>query len=547
MKKIILLFTILAFTFSSLQSQNADLGQIHGNFQMDAQLYNNDSLIGANVPSEKMGLNSYANFNYTRGKFNAGIRYEGYFPALNGFDAKNNGVGIPYKYASYTSEDLTVTVGNFYEQFGNGLVLRVYEDKALDYDYALEGVKLNYKPYKGVYIKAVYGKQRYYWNTGTGLVRGIDGEFAINDIIEKLADKKTKLTLGGSFVSKYQADKDPIYKLPENVGASAARINLYRGKFSLTGEYAYKINDPSGVNDKIYKPGEALIVNATYSQKGLGIYASAKRVDNMSFQSDRNADGKDLNINSLPDITKTHSYALLAMYPYAIQPNGEIGFQAEVIYKIKKKSLLGGKYGTTIDVNYSRVHNIQETQINDTIAIGESGSLGYNSNFFEFSKEVFFSDLNIEISRKFNKKVKATVVYQNLVFNNSVFNNGNYHKTIYSDVAIADITYKFTSRKALRTEMQWLRTNQDKGEWGMLMLEYSMPHWFFSVWDMYNYGNPEENKQVHYYYGAVGYINKANRIQIGYGRQREGVICAGGVCRYVPASNGLSVSITSSF
>ncbi len=78
-----------------------------------------------------------------------------------------------------------------------------------------------------------------------------EAEFAINDIFEKLADKKTKLTVGGSFVSKFQADKDPIYKLPENVGAYASRINLYRGKFSLTGEYAYKINDPSGVNGKI--------------------------------------------------------------------------------------------------------------------------------------------------------------------------------------------------------------------------------------------------------------------------------------------------------
>ena len=32
-----------------------------------------------------------------------------------------------------------------------------------------------------------------------------------------------------------------------------------------------------------------------------------------------------------------------------------------------------------------------------------------------------------------------------------------------------------------------------------------------------------------------------------YGKQRAGVFCVGGVCRAVPASNGLTFSFTSSF
>ena len=34
---------------------------------------------------------------------------------------------------------------------------------------------------------------------------------------------------------------------------------------------------------------------------------------------------------------------------------------------------------------------------------------------------------------------------------------------------------------------------------------------------------------------------------LSYGKQREGIICVGGVCRQVPAANGFSVTITSSF
>jgi len=91
-------------------------------------------------------------------------------------------------------------------------------------------------------------------------------------------------------------------------------------------------------------------------------------------------------------------------------------------------------------------------------------------------------------------------------------------------------------------------TKQDKGNWAMGLLEYSVsPSWFFTIIDQYNYGNSDEAHQTHYYKAAIGYTKKANRIQIGYGKQREGILCVGGVCRAVPAANGFTISITSSF
>ena len=89
----------------------------------------------------------------------------------------------------------------------------------------------------------------------------------------------------------------------------------------------------------IYKPGEALFVNASYSQKGLGVLISAKRVDNMSFRADRTANLANLSINYLPDITKNHTYSLAAMYPYATQLNGESGVNTEITKKFEKNSV----------------------------------------------------------------------------------------------------------------------------------------------------------------------------------------------------------------
>jgi hypothetical protein len=80
------------------------------------------------------------------------------------------------------------------------------------------------------------------------------------------------------------------------------------------------------------------------------------------------------------------------------------------------------------------------------------------------------------------------------------------------------------------------------------MLEYTWsPHFFVAVLDQWNYGNPHEEKRLHYPYIQVGYTHNASRITLSYGRQRAGIFCVGGICRNVPASNGVSLSITTSF
>jgi hypothetical protein len=118
-------------------------------------------------------------------------------------------------------------------------------------------------------------------------------------------------------------------------------MNLSRGGFILSTEYAYKINDPSldnymaEENFSIFKPGNAIFVNASWSKKGIGFLLTALRLDNMSYRSERNAAINDLQINYLPAITKTHTYAFPAMYPFATQPLGQVGFNFEFFLYIQ--------------------------------------------------------------------------------------------------------------------------------------------------------------------------------------------------------------------
>jgi len=531
---------------TNIQAQTNNEGQLHGNFQVDMQTYQKDSLIGAPEVPEKTLLNSYANLTYTKGNFTAGIRYEAYMNTLMGYDARYNGNGIPYRFLSYNNEGLEVTAGSFYEQFGNGLILRAYEEKTLGYDNAFDGLRIKYQLYKGVSVKALVGKQRLFFAQGQGIVRGIDGEINVNELITKMNEAKTQIILGGSFVSKYQPDKDPVYKLPENVGAWASRVNISNGGFNINGEYAYKINDPSADNSFIYKTGNAILISTSYSKKGFGILLNAKRIDNMSFRSDRNASLIDLNINYLPILTKSYTYSFLNFYPYATQSNGEMGAGGEIMYKFKKETLFGGKYGTNISLNFSRLNNIKQTIPSDTNVIGASGTYGYESDFFKVGNDLYFQDFNAEINKKFSKKFSANFIYQNLIYNSYVLRKG--HGTVYSNVGIVDMLYKINDKNAVHIEMAALFTKQDLGNWAMLQVEYSIaPKWFFSISNQYNYGNEDKSKQIHYYTGAIAYAKGGNRIQLGYGKQRQGIMCVGGVCRNVPASNGFILAISSSF
>ena len=82
----------------------------------------------------------------------------------------------------------------------------------------------------------------------------------------------------------------------------------------------------------------------------------------------------------------------------------------------------------------------------------------------------------------------------------------------------------------------------------MALAEYSIaPHWFFSVQDIYNYGNPNADQKLHYPLASVVYTAGTSRFQLSYGRQQRGIFCVGGVCRVVPPSNGVSFSLTTSF
>ena len=563
MKKIALFITTISMSFLGFSQEN-NLGEIHGDFNLNLQSYQEDLQIGAKAADEIILNNAYLNLNYTKGNFATGLRYESYLNALADYDPEFKGNGIAYRYATYSIDGLEITAGNYYEQLGSGLIFRSYEEKGLGIDNAMDGVRLKYSPIEGMYLKTFIGKSRTYFDYADGIFRGADGELNINELFN--SESKTKVILGGSFVSRYQERSNLIFKIPQNVSSYAGRMNLNHGGWSYYGEYAYKINDPANVltaSKMNYASGNAFTQNITFSKKGFGIIAEMHRTDNMTFKSDRDRDGKAYLINYIPTLSKPHAYTLLALYPCATQANGEFGIQFDVFYKFQKESLLGGKYGTKLALNYSRINGLN----------GGNSFLNDNTEHTPMlisikNEELYFNDINLTINKKLNSNTEANFVVANQTYNKDLLEGhvpGDYG-VLNSTILIADLSYEIKQGHSLRMELQNLISNQledystsgggyengmeepAEGDWGMALLEYTVsPHWFFTVQDMYNYGNELEEKQLHYLNLTAGFIKGANRFEIGYGKKREGIFCVGGICKLVPSSNGFSVNISSSF
>lgn len=545
--------------------------RISGDFGFNGMYYIPDTLIGAAKVDSKVRANAFLNVLYSNGGFSAGVRYEYYqFPLIDFEKINYKGQGLTYFFADYKNDFIQVTAGNFYEQFGNGLTLRAYEDRQLGIDNSLLGGRIKVTPYRGIYIKGVWGVERKNFESYNGrkdYVRGLDGEINLGEIVPKIQEKGFTANIGASFVSKFEkADEeisvtffpgtDSSYvggviaadKIPQNVPAWAARASFgYKG-FRLDGEYAQKMQDPNETNNYIYKKGDALFLSAAYSMKGFGVAASFIRADNMDYRTQRTQKVNALlYINNIPAINRQYSYQLISNYSFASQPNSQIGAQIQINYLIPKKTKIGGKYGTNLTFNYSRFHNTDKQPVT---LVGDYGTMtgtdGYTSSFFKFGPDLLYQDVGFEIHRRLTKKWELTLAYNYITYNLELLQG--HEGMMEGHLVAADLQWKVNAKHALRLEAQHLYTKDDKGSWLYGMLEYSIsPRWFISIGDQYNYGNPDPTYRLHYFNVAGAFIWNTTRIALNFGKTQEGILCIGGVCRAVPASYGVGLSVTTSF
>lgn len=520
MSKVIFLSLVCCLTSWVCRGQETKYGGLSGGFETNTVFYIKDHQTGALRPDDHFGSNNYLNVDYRWRKFSAGLMYEAYLPVLQGFSNALNDCDITYKYVAFEDKGLKIRVGDFYEQFGSGLVFRAYEERSLGLNTSVEGVQLFYTYLDKISVKAIYGRPRKYLEHASSSVRGIDLSLNLSRCLDWQA---TNLQLEGSFLNRYE-EYVGNREIKSNVDAYSARVYWERSGFSFRGEYVSKTADPALYNDYNSKAGKALLLEGEYVQSGLGISLNLRSLNRMVFRSSREAAGFEEALNYLPALTRQHTYALANLHPYTTRGNGETGGQLDLYYHVDKNTALGGRYGWKMQVNFSTYYTLK------------------SGDFCSVGDELLFRDVNVELTKKWSPAWKSVFFYSMQDFNPLVL--GREPGKIHAHILVGDITYKWRSSYSLRMEVQHLRTRQDESNWVAGLVELGVaPSWNLFVSDMYNYGMTG----LHYYSGGFSYSRSRTRIALNYGRSRAGYQCAGGVCRDMPAYTGFNLALTSSF
>ena len=543
MKKLMMIGLLIGMSSISLCAQEeSDKLRLSGSLQSDMLLAQKDSTTGAEATDGRFLTNTYLDLKLSSRYVEAGARLEYLKHPLPGYESDFKGWGVPYAYLKGRYKNAELTLGSFYEQFGSGFILRSYEERSLGIDNSLQGARLNYRPWAGVAVKVLTGRQRRYWNHNKSWMTGADVEWNIDELFKFLQQHNTYLMLGASYLNKHERDEvvmvDPTHRLrlPLNVNAFDIRLRLQHRSFNILAEMAMKSQDPSHDNGYIYRNSYVAMLSGSYSKRGMSLLLQAKRSTNMGFRSRRGMEGISSFVNHLPPFTMEHTYTLAALYPYATRPEGEWAYQAAAAYTFQKGSLLGGKYGTTAKVNFSHVHSVRKN------GAGDIGTDGYGSPFWAWGDATYYQDIDVQLEKRLAKDTKLNLMYMYQRYNQMLLEG--HGGMLNSHIFVADVKQKLSPNTTLRVEAQYLASKDGDKDWLFGLGELSLaPHWMFTLSDLYNVGNT----RVHYYQGYVTYSGGAHRLQLGYGRTRAGFNCSGGVCRYIPATKGLTLSYNYNF
>lgn len=568
MLKFSYLSKIIALSLIFILSNNSfaqEKGVLSGNFYANFNAFLTDSAIGAvNSNSPQYGKDyssaeAWLFLNYRFKGFDFALRYDAFNNSnLLITNSSFTGQGLGFWSISKSIDNFNITVGNFYDQFGSGLVFRSFENRLIGLDNAMRGVKLEYH-FKNIVLKGFTGQMRkgreerfeYYED----VLKGLNAEYF------KYLKSGISLNIGASVVNRTLTDESMSPIVSEINGLSNNDLKFeprwnafaYNGyltsnwkSWTLSAEYVGKTPDPtlfipgpySDSATNIYKESNGYIANVElgYARRrlgknkkgGLGINVKYREINEYDF---RNAPGDgslDGVISFQSAMSHQNTYRLLARYNSPAQALGERGYYADLQWTFNKKR--------SFNLNLSRV------ELPD-------------GNMFQFNGNTLYFERYLQFTEKFNNRVQMKLGVQLIDYNQEIYEQKPDYKLVKTVTPFGEVSYQFNPTTSLRVEAQYLETTGDLGSFFNAVAELTIsPKYSFAISDMVNTKpvrqstNPlVANRVLHYPTVFAKYNIKTTSFSLSYIKQVEGVNCTGGICRLEPAFSGVRFTVSSVF
>jgi hypothetical protein len=343
--------------------------------------------------------------------------------------------------------------------------------------------------------------------------------------MQTLADQINNLPLEERFTPKYNVYAGSIYNT-----LSFKNISLYT-EYAQKSKEAVILTDADGNTKLENTDGSVFYSSLSYSFSGFGVNLQYKKVDNFILRTSPYTTFLVGTMNYLQALSKQHSFRLPARYSISALAQGEEGAQAEITYSYNKNSTFSFNTSHIFDPNGSRL----------------------------------FREYYLDYNKKFSKKTHAVFGVQSVFYDQEVYEFHPNVKPVQTITPFLELTVRLDGsqkiadpnapkpkhsrlRPSLRTELQYLKTDEDKGDFAFGLLELNLaPKYSFSVSDMINTMPKDNVNPVHYYSFFASYTEKQTRFTAGYAKQVAGVVCTGGVCRVEPAFSGFRFGLSTNF
>ncbi|BDD10704.1 hypothetical protein FUAX_31360 [Fulvitalea axinellae] len=533
---IIKLALLSVFAFVVVTETHAQEGaQVSGSLQLNQNFYVKDSkFFDGQIPpqydNQKSSTDGWLNLNYRYKNITAGIRYDLLLNSgLRNPNTALNRQGVGNWFVTLDLDKVEITGGYFYDQFGSGAAFRAFEERAQLLDYAIQGLRIKYDFAENWRLKAFVGRQKAnpedveddLLETDKAVIKGLNVEgfeklgelsFApgISLVNRTLSDEQLQ-EIEGLISQQNEATR---FSPDQNTWTYSVYNTLGYKNFSWLVEYNYKTPEAGFVNpilsnDLKEEKGDLLYSSLTYSLPGFGLIVQYRRMENFQFRTSPLQLNNNGLISYLPAFSRQNTYRLTGRYVPAPQFDGEEAVQADLFLKLSKKQ-----------------------------SLNLNGALNYDLNGNEQYKELF-AEHKIKFNRRFTLKYGAQ--YQS--YDLAVYEAKSELPVLTAITPFVSAVNRLSKKYALKTELSAMFTEEDQGDWSWFLAELSRgSKYSIQVSHMFNYGNPDADKQLQYFSVFANANFGSHRLSAGFVQQPETVVCNGGVCRLEPAFNGAKLS-----
>lgn len=534
----ILRFILVASTLLLVTSVSAQVQYSIGNFLR----YGNGEITSAGQGQRFEYVENQTNARLFWSDFTIGFQYLHDDPPEFG----PRFTGLKKRYAEFSRHMFEIRAGDFYTLYGKGLSMNLFENRGINYDTGLDGLR---GIYRHDYVNAILavGNMRYYDLLNPNRIE----TYSVKSGNVEIKPLKG-VSLGASIVGTNGELPSPFGI--DRVEATIPEILLSVSAlgFDFHASFAHKrasVDRPKGAGqiEHFTREGQGLYGSLSYaSEIGFGVTLEYKdyRFDPVDpFERvDINRPTRMLPMQNPPTVMKEHLFYFLAKNQHIVDFNDEVGFQIDGYYSLAPEM--------TLNINASMASRQKSYSygVNGLKVIERSNSFlpspdSIFSPFYEVYAEFewFFSGHSY-VRAAFNRRYDAP--YEEF---------GNLPHVISSWTIPIRIEYGLSDDYSVGVSLEhqiyhdsFVRNKPDyTNDYFAATLSRSSLWSLTARFEATTDDNDPSGKKF-WSVGEISYrVSSAHTATLSYGRERGGLVCSNGICRVLNPFDGVRFSLLS--